>query len=59
MGSRTKQRIFFINIFFKDFICLSEKEREYMQGEWEAEGETNSLLSKEPNMGLDPRTLGS
>ena len=47
--------------FFKDFIYLSERERDRAQagGEAEAEGEAGSPLSKEPDAGLDPRTLGS
>jgi len=31
---------------------------ESTSGELQAEGETGSLLSKEPDVGLDPRTLG-
>jgi len=38
---------------------MSEREREHKQGEQQAAGEAGSLLSKEPNVGLDPRTLGS
>jgi len=40
---------------------LSERERanEHKQREWQAEGETGFLLSKEPDVGLDPRILGS
>ena len=36
-------------------------EREHKQGDWQAEGEgeTDSLLSREPNVGLSPRTLRS
>ena len=45
------------------FIYFSErervKEREHKQGEWQKEGEAGSPLSKEPDAGLDPRTLGS
>ena len=46
------------------FIYLSERKREqasmHKQGELQAEGEVGSLLSKEPDVGLDdPRTLGS
>ena len=40
--------------FFKDFIYL-RRERESTEGE----GEADSLLSREPDMGLDPRTLRS
>ena len=34
------------------------RERNYKQGEWEAkgEGEADSSLSREPKVGLDPRT---
>ena len=53
--------IFFI--FKKDFIYLfyRERERKHKQREKQAEGkgEAGSLLNKEPNMGLNPRTLGS
>jgi len=45
--------------FFKDFIYLSERWREHKQGEQRAEGEAGSPPSKEPDVGLDPRTLGS
>ena len=46
------------------FIYLFVRERErvlcpYKQGEQQAEGEADSLLSKEPDAGLNPRTLGS
>ena len=36
-------------------------DREHKQGERQAEreGEAGSPLSREPNVGLDPRTLGS
>ena len=37
--------------FLKDSIYLREKD--------EAEGEADSLLSREPDAGLDPRTPGS
>ena len=49
--------IFFSKIYL--FIC--RREREHKQGEQqaEAEGEAGSLWSKEPAVGLDPRTLGS
>ena len=54
-----------ILFYFKDFIYLFVREREseseHRQTEWkaEAEGEAGSLWSKEPDVGLDPRTLGS
>jgi len=40
---------------------LRERGRERAQagGAAEAEGEADSLQSREPDMGLDPRTLGS
>ena len=49
------------HLFFKDFIDLfvTERERAHKQGEWQAEGEAGSLLSREPDEGLDLRTLGS
>ena len=46
----------------KDFIYLFESERahEHRGGaEGEGEGEAGSPLSREPDAGLDPRTLGS
>ena len=43
----------------KDFIYLTEKEREHTQGDWQAEGAADSPLSREPNVGLDHRILGS
>jgi len=49
-------------LFFKDFIYLFEREHEKRgdsEGEAEEEGEADSPLSKEPNVGLDPRTLRS
>jgi len=38
---------------------LSEREGEHKQGEQLTEGEAGSTQSKEPDAGLDPRTLGS
>ena len=37
------------------------REREHKEGEQQVEGqeEAGSLLIREPNVGLDPRTLGS
>ena len=44
--------------FFKRFYLFErEKEREISEGE--GEGEADSSLSREPDAGLDPRTLGS
>jgi len=34
------------------------REREHKQGERQTEGEAGSPLSREPDAGLDPRTLG-
>ena len=54
-----------IDLFIYLFIYLTEREgereREHKQGKQQAEGEreAGSLLSREPDMGLDPRTLGS
>ena len=43
--------------FLKILFSLTE----HKQGEWQAEGEgeADSLLSREPDTGLDPRTQGS
>jgi len=38
---------------------LREIERVQVRREAEGEGEADFPLSREPNMGLDPRTLGS
>ena len=45
---------FFIIYFFKEFIFWREREREQVQAE--GEGEADSPQSREPNVGLDPRT---
>jgi len=47
-------RILFLT---KDFIYL--RERAHKQGEGEGQREKETLLSREPNVGLDPRTPGS
>lgn len=44
-------------LFFKDFIHLTE--RAQAGGGSEGEGEAGSLLNREPDVRLDPRTLGS
>ena len=44
---------------FLKILFIGEREKAYKQGEWQAEGEAGFPLSKEPNVGLDPRTLGS
>ena len=47
------------NIFFlKDFIYSSGRENTSGRVA-EGEGETDSPLTREPNVGLSPRTLGS
>ena len=43
---------FFLKILFK----INKREREHEQREWQAEGEAGSPLSREPDVGLDPRT---
>jgi len=44
-------------LIFKDFIYLFERERAQAGRGIAGEGEAGFLLSKEPNAGLDPRTL--
>ena len=50
-------------IFLKDFIYLFDRQRSQVGREAgrerEREREAGSLLSREPDAGLDPRTLGS
>ena len=46
-------------IFKKDFISLFERGRERERAQAEAEGKAGSPPSKEPDVGLDPRMLGS
>ena len=52
-----------MSIFKKDFIYLFDTERkrenEHSRGAAEGEEEVGFPLSREPNLGLDPRTLGS
>jgi len=53
-------KILFIYVFIYLCIYLFKREREYKPGrEAEREGEADSLLSREPNAGLNPRILGS
>ena len=47
------------HFFKKDFMYLFEREKERSQAGGEREGEVDSLLSREPDAGYDPRTLGS
>ena len=54
--------LFFKFLFFKHFIRLSERDKgtEIARGhELGREGEAGSLLSREPNVGLDPRAMWS
>ena len=49
----------YFSLFFKDFICLFERERDSERHhEQRGEGEADSPLSREPDEGLDRRTLG-
>jgi len=48
-----------VSFFKKRFCFFIEREHARAQGAGAAEGEANSSLSREPNVGLDPRTLGS
>ena len=49
--------------FFKDFIHLFDRERDHKyaerQADREREEDAGSLLSREPDAGLNPRTLRS
>ena len=48
----------FVRLFYD--LVLTERERERVhKWEWGPEEEAGSLLSREHNAGLDPRTLGS
>ena len=49
----------FTAFFKKDFIHSFERERERVVGRAEAEGDAVSLLSRECDEGLDPRTVES
>ena len=51
----------FFFFFFLKILCIYLMEKEHKQGEWqtEGEGEAGSLLSREPNVGLQLRILGS
>ena len=55
-----KQAFFLIFIFKKDFIYLfEEREKTRVGGTAKREGKAGSPLSREPNAGLDPKTLRS
>jgi len=49
----------FFNILFIHLRQRDKRERAWAGGEAEGEEEADSPLSQEPNVGLDPRTLGS
>jgi len=46
-------------LFKRLYLFVREKEHAHQQGEQQVEGKAGSLLSKEPNMGLNPATPGS
>ena len=48
-------KILFIHLLERD----RDQESKHKQGEQQAEAEAGTLLSKDPNVGLHPRTLGS
>ena len=52
---------FFFNssLFFFKILFIYLRESAQAWGEMEGEGEADSLLSREPAMGLHPRTPGS
>ena len=51
---------FFLFCFFKIlFMYLRERKKQQSRGWAEGEGEADSLLSREPDSGLNPKTLGS
>ena len=52
--------VFYLFVF-KDYLFIREREHAQASGEQQAEGEgeADSPLIKESNVGLDPRTLGS
>ena len=49
---------FFLKILFF-FIYLTERDHKQAERQAEGEGEAGSPLSREPDSGLDPRTLRS
>ena len=55
------KNFFVLKCIFKKilFIYLRERVRENISRGRGAEGEADSSLSREPDSGLDPRTLGS
>ena len=55
----TRKRILKDLLFFLKILFIYKRERHKQGGGAEAEGEAGSPLSREPNLGLDPRTLES
>jgi len=55
--------LFSVIFFLKDFIYLFDREREIARAGTQAggvgEGEAGFPLSRDPNVGFDPRTPGS
>ena len=52
------KKIHIFKFLFKDFIYLFERGSRTGKGV-EGQGKADSLLSRAPDMGFDPRTLGS
>ena len=51
--------LIFISIFLRFYLFETESKRAQWWGRAEAEGEADSQLSREPDVGFDPRTPGS
>jgi len=45
--------------FLRFYLFARERAHMHKRGEWQAEGEAGSPMCREPDAGLDPRTLGS
>ena len=54
-------KLLLYSFFFKHFVYLFDREKSQVDGEAgrEREREAGSVLSREPDAGLDPRTLRS
>lgn len=50
---------FFLSIYLLDRERETVRKRGHKQGEWQAEGAAGSPLSREPSVGLNPRSQGS
>ena len=59
MSDLSRLSLTLVTLFLKDFIYLFDRQRSQVGREAEREEEAGSPLSREPNAGLDPRTLGS